>query len=435
MLNGGPSTVSAPHIFGADWSPDGNRMALVRVVDGAQQIEFPAGKALYKTSGWLGSLRVSPDGNRIACVEHPVRHDDAGSVITLDQAGNRQILSSGWLSLSGLTWKDSREIWFTGTRDGSPRSLWAVTTAGILRAVGQAPGILTLRDLAPDGRALVSLESRRLQIAGRIGTDQTDRDYSLTDWSRVQQLSDDGSLILFDESGEGAGPHPVSYVRNTRGGEVVRLGAGWAQGLMPDGASALLLSEDRKQLTVTPISGGSPRKLHDDGLVYQWVRIFPNGERLLALASVPGEPLKLYVRSWSGLTTVPLTSALMVRNISISPDERTVAALLPEGKLAFYPVSGGEPAFARQDEPLAPIRWSADGKWLFVQHLDSRHSASAEVSKLNVATGEIVHWATIAPDPVGVNSITGIVIAGDERSYAYSYRRVLSELYIATGWR
>ena len=125
----------------------------------------------------------------------------------------------------------------------------------------------------------------------------------------------------------------------------------------------------------------------------------------------------------------------MVRNVSISPDGRTVAALLPDGRLALYPVSGGEPTFLREDGPLAPIRWAADGKWLFAQHLDSRHSALAEVLKLNVATGEIVHWATIAPDPVGVNSITGIVIAADERSYAYSYRRVMSELYIATGWR
>jgi len=35
---------------------------------------------------------------------------------------------------------------------------------------------------------------------------------------------------------------------------------------------------------------------------------------------------------------------------------------------------------------------------------------------------------------MGVNSVTGVSISSDERSYVYSYRRVLSELYLAEGW-
>jgi hypothetical protein len=38
-------------------------------------------------------------------------------------------------------------------------------------------------------------------------------------------------------------------------------------------------------------------------------------------------------------------------------------------------------------------------------------------------------------DPTGVNAVTGVAIASDEQSYVYSYRRVLSELYVAEGWR
>ena len=57
-------------------------------------------------------------------------------------------------------------------------------------------------------------------------------------------------------------------------------------------------------------------------------------------------------------------------------------------------------------------------------------------SRLRIATGERLHWKTLAPqDPIGVNSITGVVIADDERSYAYSYRRVLSDLFVADGWK
>ena len=58
------------------------------------------------------------------------------------------------------------------------------------------------------------------------------------------------------------------------------------------------------------------------------------------------------------------------------------------------------------------------------------------MSRLHVATGRIELWKKIAPrDPIGVNSITGVVIADDEQSYAYSYRRVLSELFVAEGWK
>ena len=436
MTNGGPSTLIAHNVFGADWSRDGNRLALVRVVEGAQQLEFPSGHVLYKTSGWLGNIRVSPYDDRVAFVDHPVRHDDAGTVKVVDSAGSPRILSSGWASISGLSWKSSREIWFTGTKDSAPRSMWAVNMSRDLRSVGQAPGILTLRDIAADGRVLVTVESRRLEMAGRIAQEPKERDFSLTDWSRVLELSSDGSLLLFDESGEGSGSHPVSYVRNTRTGQVARLGDGWAQGLAPGGDAALLISEDRRQLLMLPVSGGAARTLDEDGLQHQWARFFPDGQRLLTLAADPGGPLRLYLRQRTGRTYAALTAPLMVRNIAIAPDGKTVAALTPQGKLALYPVPSGAPVYLPSDEPLAPIRWSRDGRWLFVQLLGSQNSSSAEVSKIRVDTGEIAHWKTITPvDSIGVNSITGIVIADDEASYAYSYRRVLSELYAASDWR
>ena len=436
MMNGGPSTLVAYHVFGADWSRDGNRMALVRVVDGAQQLEFPPGRVLYRTPGWLGNIRVSPFDDRIAFVDHPVRHDDAGAIKIVDEEGKQETVSAGWASVSGLAWKSTREVWFTGTRDAAPRSLWSVNRAGSVRSVGQAPGNLTLRDIAPDGRVLVTVESRRLEMAARISQEENERDVSLTDWSRVQQLSGDGSLLLFDESGEGSGSHPVSYVRNTRTGEVVRLGEGYAQGFASNDASALLISEDRKQLLMVPVSGGAPSALDDGGVKHQWVRFFPDREHLLALAARPGEPLKLYVRPLRGTKSIPITGPLMVRNVAIAPDGKTVAALTPEGKLALFRVPSGQPTYLPSDGPLAPIRWSSDGEWLFVQHLRQQNSSTTEVSKVRVATGVMRHWRTIAAaDPIGVNSITGIVISDDERSYAYSYRRVLSVLYVASGWR
>ena len=43
-------------------------------------------------------------------------------------------------------------------------------------------GVLTLRDVAGDGRCILTVESRRLEIAGLLAGDTTQRDFSLTDY-------------------------------------------------------------------------------------------------------------------------------------------------------------------------------------------------------------------------------------------------------------
>jgi hypothetical protein len=435
-INGGPVQPIAANIFGADWASDGKRLALVRVIAGAQQLEFPEGRVLYRTSGWLSNIRVAPDDAAVAFIEHPIRHDDAGSVCLVDAQGSAKVLAKDWGSASGLAWRSRGEIWFTAARENAPRSVWSITTTGRLRPVAQAPGVLTLRDVAPDGRSLLTVESRRLEIAGVLAGDTAQRDFSLTDWSRVQQLSPDGSLLLFDESGEGTGWRAVSYVRKTRTGEVVRLREGLAQGFDAKASTALVLSENRTKLWSVPVSGGGAEELPSAGLTYQWARPFPDGEHLLALGSLPQQPLRLYVQTIRSGKASPLTGPMMVRNAAASPDGKTVAILSPEGKLLLYPAGGGQEREVPSEEPLAPIRWSADGQWLFVIHLRSSVQSSADVSRLRIATGELLHWKTLTPpDTIGVNSITGVAIADDEQSYAYSYRRVLSDLHIAQGWQ
>jgi DNA-binding winged helix-turn-helix (wHTH) protein len=169
--NGGPIQQVAENIFSVDWSSDGSHLALVRVVAGAQQLEFPEGRVLYHTSGWLSNVRLAPGDDSVAFIEHAVRHDDAGAIRMVDTRGNVATLADGWANASGLAWKTRDEIWFTAARENAPRSVWAVRRDGRLRTVGQAPGILTLRDIGPDGRVLLSVESRRLEMAGAIADD------------------------------------------------------------------------------------------------------------------------------------------------------------------------------------------------------------------------------------------------------------------------
>jgi len=41
-------------------------LAGARAQGGFTQLEFPIGKVLYKTAGWIGDPRISPKGDRIA---------------------------------------------------------------------------------------------------------------------------------------------------------------------------------------------------------------------------------------------------------------------------------------------------------------------------------------------------------------------------------
>jgi eukaryotic-like serine/threonine-protein kinase len=79
------------------------------------------------------------------------------------------------------------------------------------------------------------------------------------------------------------------------------------------------------------------------------------------------------------------------------------------------------------------ITWSADGRSVYVYH-DEKISAS--VYRLDVATGRRGLVATLGPsDIVGVTSILSVILTPDGKSYAYSYNRNLSDLFLVEGVR
>ena len=58
----------------------------------------------------------------------------------------------------------------------------------------------------------------------------------------------------------------------------------------------------------------------------------------------------------------------------------------------------------------------------------------ARVDLCDVATGARRPWKVIVPpDPAGVLAISPILITPDGKSYAYSYRRLLDDLFLVTG--
>src|SRR5437879_4828172 len=113
MLGGAPRPL-LDDVMDADWSPDGATLAVVRRNGAETRLEYPIGTVLCRTPGWFSHVRVSPTGDRVAFLDHPVYGDDRGSVAVVDRAGNKKTLTREWGSTLGLAWsRDGNEVWFS----------------------------------------------------------------------------------------------------------------------------------------------------------------------------------------------------------------------------------------------------------------------------------------------------------------------------------
>ena len=250
----------------ADWSVDGKSLAVVRQGAATNRLEYPPGTLLFETSGQISDPRVSPKGDFVALIEHPMINDTAGSVLLVDRSGHKRLMASGWSDVGGLAWAPrGQEIWFTAARVGSARALRSVTLEGKWREVERAPGGLILQDISRDGNLLVSHRISRAGIVGRLAGRSEERELSWLDYSFLRDLSPDGTTLLFDEEGEGGGAGYSVYIRKTDGSAAVRLGEGLAQALSPDGKWALTIVQSPPQLRLLPTGPGEAKDLTQAG--------------------------------------------------------------------------------------------------------------------------------------------------------------------------
>ncbi len=434
-LAGGAPREILDEVQWADWAPNGDSLAVVRDVGGRNRLEFPIGKVLYETVGWISHPRVSPRGDRIAFLDHPLPGDDGGSVAVVDLAGNKRTLSSGWITTQGLAWSpNGEEIWFTASDVGSARGLYAVTLSGQRRVVARVPGVLTLYDVWQDGRILLGRGTWRREVTGLSAGDTKERDLTWLDWSVPADLSADGKTLLIDEEGEGGGAAYSVYLRKTDGSPAVRLGDGRALALSPDQKWVIgsPLSSPG-QLFLLPTKAGEPKLLTHDAISHFQARWFADGKRIVFSGNEPDHGVRLYVQDLAGGKPQAITpEGVVALPYSPSPDGKLVAAIGPDQRGYLYPVAGGEPqlipGFAAADTPTA---WSADGRSLYIYRYGELPS---QIYRLDLATGQKKLWKHLMPsDPAGVNIIFPILVTPDGKSYVYGHRRILSDLYLVEG--
>jgi len=432
-LTGGSPREISEAVGTADWSPDGQFLALGTLTNTSFNLEYPQGKRLYETQGWIGDLRVSPDGNMVAFIHHPIRWDSLGAIMVVDRQGKSRVLSGVFSDARGLAWAPSgKEIWFTGSNVHLSSNLFAVDLEGHQRLVWAGAGGVVLQDIFPDGRVLFIRENRRRGIAGLFPGHDSEIDMSWQDWSLVTRISPDGKWIFFSEEGDGGGQKYSAYMRATDGSPAIRLGDGTPYGVSPDLKwVASIIPGQPQQLWLLPTRAGAPKNLSQPGFDYDFALWFPDGKHLLVTGREPGKQARSYLTTMDGGALTPITP----EGVQGFPTEDGKEVVSRQGDvMKFYPTDGGQPRSVPAKIPDVTLPWSGQsGRYVIGAE---QPAVPLKLYRYDTVTGEKIPWRDLVPaDRAGVYVANIFDITPDARWYAYSYVRDLSDLYLVDGLR
>ncbi|HEV2719493.1 MAG TPA: serine/threonine-protein kinase, partial [Thermoanaerobaculia bacterium] len=183
-IGGGAPRAICENVQEAEWTRDGKSLVILRQVGGLYRIESPVDNVLYQSALWISRVRLSPRGDLIAFMEHPVWGDDGGRMVVIDAQGQEKVRSqSFWSSTGGVAWTPKGDEVVVSAESG--KRLVAINLNGRERSLLSVPDRMTLHDISKDGSVLVSFENgRREAMAGRIGQPQ-DRNLSWFDWTWI----------------------------------------------------------------------------------------------------------------------------------------------------------------------------------------------------------------------------------------------------------
>ena len=437
-LSGGTPREVLENVQDADWSPDGGSLAVVRFVPDNRhwRLEYPIGKGLFDGINWISHPKISPDGKWVAFADHEnTGGDDEGSVavIAADGTGKEKKLSSGWNAVQGIYWSPrSDEIWFSSTNTGAAANPRAVTLSGKVRTLANVPGGVWIEDLR-NGTALMVTNHIRVGIRGMAPGGKAERELGWFGWSHLDDISEDGHKILFEEQGDGGGPNYTVFLRDTDGSPPARLGEGNGMGISPDGKWAVTKPVKGEALSLIPTGAGEPRLLTHDSVSYGSVRWLPDGKRLLASGIEAGHGARDYVIDLHTGDSRALTPEGVV-GLNISPDGKNIAVHGPDGKWGVWPLEGNATRpIPGLEQTYYVFGWSADGGSVYAGSTRT-NATTAKVYRVNTATGKMELWRTLGSEAsAGVDEMGFPHFSRDGTAYAYSYIRVLSEAYVITG--
>ena len=444
-LGGGVPRPILEKVNDADIAPDGKEFAVVREIGTRQRVEFPIGRTVFETTGWVSHPRISPDGKRLAFLEHPFYGNDLGHLALADANGKVARLTETWAGAQGLAWTpDGKEIWVTATitdsataSQGIQYSLFAVRPGKKPRLVYAPPMDLWLEGISATGTVLLNAVVSRSAIGGRMAGDTTDRDLSTWSDEGLAGISDDGSVFSgIEQSAAGVSVDPFVYYRLAGDPTPVRIGMGTAWAISPDGKWVVIsTAAKRTQFTILPTGPGQPRvfdlgRVESNLSAQRRAHFSADGRLLLFAGQEPGHRPRLWIMDVAAGSPPRAVSPEGAAGGVLSPDGRTVVALDEDGGLLLCAVAASGCTEVKGTEAGEfPIQWDHTGNAVLVWN----RVWPARIFRVDLATGERRLWKEITPpDPAGV-LYGNIVLARDGEHYVYRVRRVTSQLYIARG--
>ena len=438
-LAGGAPRELLDDVTGADWSPDGAELAVVRRVGPTSRLEYPVGTVLWEAAGYISDLRVSPTGDRLAFMTHAYMWDNRGSVVVVDRRGATITQSVEYWGAEGLTWSpDGAAVLFSSAmHDNDTYTVRELSLDGAVRDVlADHTGIVIL-DAARGGTLLATDYHMSGTIVARFRGAEAERELPWLGQSFLPVMSPDGRSVVFSDESPMAGQHYAVCMQPADGSPPVRLGDGTPADVSPDGASVLaLVQSDPPRMMIYPTGAGAPRDISDPEFVSYdaiAIRFTADGRGVVYSGTKKGKSSQGYLMDLASGVARPVTPE-GTDAVFASPDGRDVVARDADGRFQRYPLDGGPPtpvpALDRDDVILGFRR---DGRSLLVlQGWD----APGRVESVELATGRRTLLREIAPDNmVGAIALCGVDFSEDEQSYVYSICRSVGTLFLVAGAR
>jgi hypothetical protein len=438
-LAGGAPRALLRDVLGADWSPDGSELAVVRYLGkGRMRLEYPVGRILLeRAAGAVNWLRVSPRDDAVAFVDRRSLGSSAAALVVVDRGGHEIARSDGWHDIGGHAWSPTGDaVWFSGSRNGKEFAISTLDLRGRLRQVWHGPGEINLRDLSRNHRVLLMQQDARAGTMVHLPGGRGERELSWFDYTTSRDLSADGSAVLLTEYGQSTGnPNGVTYLRRSDGSAAVRLGEGLGEALSPDGRWAIVITASPPRLLLVPTGPGEARSLGRAGWEYDSpARWFPDGQRLVVAArQSPTGSFRSYELDVGDGRARALTPEGVVAH-AVSHDGRLLATFDPDRGAGLLTLPDGAlRALPAAPEGSMPVRFGADGRSLFVF---ARGTKPLQVWRVDLAAGNREPWLSLLPlDPTGIDMMGNVRLTPDGSGYAYTYWRLLGSLYLVDGLR
>jgi eukaryotic-like serine/threonine-protein kinase len=307
------------------------------------------------------------------------------------------------------------------------RALWAATLDGRERLLYRSTDSLTLQDVAPDGRALVSAGTPRVRVLYGSLHDPVDHDLTWFDHGTQPSVTADGKLVAYTESGEGAGSTYGIFVRATNGEPAVRIADGRASAISPDGTRVLVQDlADPHVAALVPTGTGAPKRLSlktlDQIAIGSW---FPDGRHIVILGTEPGHS----VRSWRLDTRSGELAAITPEGAAgriVSPNGQYLAVTEGDDRYLLDLRSGAKLRSDGVEKPDLAIGFTADSKAVYVFSPDSQGGRI-----FRIASGIRTLVRALRPaDPAGLRAVFQPSMSLDGEHFAYSVSTLTSQLFL-----